>query len=386
MILGTTETRNYSSIDEAENLIKELEATVSYSLVNKETIQTGEVIDCPIDPSCFEKAIIARIGTEGNDILFTRLDGSKTFSVRKELNDQMREAMRESRLVIGYKDDNGDYEPQPLAINALPSLVSQAIGGKSSVLCQTEDKSASKQMRTEIKTAILNEFFALRKDKCKVYNCDGMARYVASDNYVYLPISELLETLDNGLKADFPDAEFVRGSISHQYSEFLFVLNDKDLKDEIANILGQTGRIDNYEPAVLFCTSNTGDSGANLHPVLLHGKSGYYTVIEEPETMEHVGSASIEKFASNVAGMMALFKATPDRLEGLSQYSLKHPAKAYKNVAFKSNFPIGVFAEAAADFETVYGSMASALDLYFELSDKLYTYAQEKNMDVVRRT
>lgn len=385
MILGTYENRHINNFDEAKTLIEKLEETIQYNVVDKRDIQAGEVIDCPIMPECFETAPVATIGTVGSDVHFMRLDGSKSFKIKKDLNDQMREAMTESRLVLGYKDENGEFEPQPLALNSLPSLVNQCIGGKSTVLCQTEDKNASKQMRTEVKVAILNEFLSLRNDKCKIYKCDGMVRYVAGDTYVYLPISELLNALEKEIKDTYNSATFVSADISHQYVEVLYTLNDDVLRDEIANILGMAGITEKYEPAILFTTSNTGDCGANLHPILL-GNGNKFLVIEEPENMEHTGTASTERFTNNVKGLMALFKTTPERLESLSQISLKHPANAYRNVALKSNIPLAAFQDQADDFEATFGNLATALDLYVELSNALYAYADAKGMDVLRRT
>lgn len=387
-ILGTYETRKFDSLDEARALIDELEATTSYDSILKNAVAVGEVIDCPIDPHCFENAPVALIGSRqlANGVNYVKMEAHQSFTIAQKFNEQMEEAMKESHLAIGSKNELGEFEAEPLALNALPSLVSQAIGGKSSLLNQTEDKSVAKNMPTEQKAAILNAMLTLRKDRCKLYRCDGMVRYVASDNYVYLPISELLDALKEGLLKDFPHMTFEEASIGHQYSEFLFILNDPMLKKSIGDILGQAGINDEYEPAVLFNTSNTGDSGANLHPILL-GPGNSVLIVEDGESLEHIGKdASIETFAKNVSNMMALFKATPERLEGLAEFGLKHPANAYKNVAFKANLPVGMYAEQASSFEIQYGGYATALDLYFELSNRLYGYAAETDMNIVRRT
>ncbi len=385
-ILGTTETVHFDNIDDARALIRELEKTITYELAEKNMMQTGEVIDCPILPSSYTNAPIATIsGGKKQGINFLRLDGGKSFTIKRDLDSQMEEAMRETRLVLGSVNASGTFEPQPLALNALPSLISQAIGGKSSVLCQTEDKAASKQMRTEVKAAVINEFLSLRKDRCKLYLCDGMVRYVASDSYVYLPISELLDTLEKEIGDLYPDASFESANISHQYCEFVVMLNDAKLKQDISDILQQVGKYDDYEPAVIFATSNTGDCGANLYPVLM-GTGKEMMIIEEPSTMEHIGTASVEKFAEHVRGLMALFQATPERLEKLGEIGLKHPANAYKNVAYKSNLPVASYAEKAEVFETCYCGMATAIDLYFELSNQLYAYAEQTNMGIIRRT
>lgn len=383
-ILKTDETRLFSNMKEARDLIDALESTISYEVIKKNEMMAGEVINAPILPQAYTMSPAPVIkAEEKGEIAYPKLEQGKTLSVKAEFNEQMREAMSASKLVLGYTKDRQDFA-EPLAINALPSLVAQAIGGKSSMLCQTEDKTVAKNMQTEIKAAIINEFLRLRNDSCKKYLCDGMVRYVASDNYVYLPISELLEKIDAELGNIFPNFTFGHASISHQFVSFYYRLNDEKLKQDLVNILQLTGASDNYEPGLIFVTSNTGDSGANLIPVLYTPGNGLM-IIEEPKKLEHVGQASPEKFADNVKSLLALFQATPEKLEKMANIILKHPANAYRNVAFKSNIPLSCFAEKADEFEQIYGEMASALDLYIELVNEFSAYCIKENVDELRK-
>ena len=383
-ILGTDETKVFSDLSEVRDLIKKLEETVSYETIDKKGMMAGEVINAPILPQAFTSspAPVINPNTHG-EIAYPKLEQGKTFTVRYELSEQMREAMEGSRLVLGYSKDKHDIA-EPLAMNALPSLVSQAIGGKSSMLCQTEDKTAAKNMQTEIKAAIINEFLRLRNDKCKKYVCDGMVRYVASDNYVYLPISELLDVLSDGLGQIFPDFSFNRATVSHQFVSFYYTLNDQKLTQELVNILQLTGSSDDYRPGLIFVTSNTGDSGANLIPVIFT-PTGAVMVVEEPKKLEHVGSASMDVFSKNVRELLALYQATPEKLQTMEELTLKHPANAYRNVAFKSNIPLNCFTEKAEIFEQAYGSMATALDLYIELTNEFSAYCIKENINELRK-
>lgn len=380
MILGTEETRPFTSYTDQKDLITQLESTITYADVKKSDLLTGEVIDCPIIRQSFETSPIPEIKP---GISYPRLESNRSFTVTKGIDEQMLEAMEATRLVLGVPT-NKDFAPMPLAITAMPSLVAQALGGKATMLCQTEEKNNARNMKAEIKSAIINECLSLRKDDCKVYQCDGMVRYVAGSNYKYLPISSLLDTLEAGLQKDFTGYSYTMGTVSHQYVEFNFLLNDAKLEKEVNDILAKAGVVGTYTPGLTFCTSNTGDCGANLYPILYGGLRGTL-VIETPLKLEHTGSASLEKFSENVARIAALIKGTPEKLESLAEVSIKHPATAFKNAAVKSNLPLACFSEQAGLFESTYGGMATALDLYFEIINCLSAYANQTQMDPLRR-
>ena len=381
MVLKTDEERLVSEIGEARKLINELEGTISYEEIKKNEVLAGEIVDCRIIRDCYEKAPIPSIEFE---VGFPKLESGKSFKITKASDEQVEEAMSATRLALGTPGET-TLEARPLAINALSSLISQAIGGKSSLMCQTEDKAVAHQMNTSKKAAIINEMMALRNDSCKLYECDGMVRYVAGSDYVYLPISELLDAFEAGLRKDFPNAEYTGGTISHQIVQFNFILNDELFKRRVENILSQAGITEAYEPAVIFMTSNTGDCGANIIPVLHHKTKGNI-IIEEPLKLEHRGKASIEEFSKNVEKIAAIMKATPEKIEALADVLINHPAKAYRNVAVKAGLPVSCFVEQASCFEATYGNMATAIDLYFDLIDQLEIHSAKSNIGIIRKT
>ena len=386
IILGTEESRSFSSADgekEMNDLIDKLEGTVSYNEYRKEDLRVGEIIDCPIIKAAHESSPVPAISYKPNTD-FPGLDRASSFSLKKELDEQVVEAMGDSRLCLGIPGST-TLTPQPLAHNAVVSLVNQAIGGKSAVLSQSEEKNNARVMRVTTRAAILNECFSVRKDTCKVYMCDGMVRYVAGNNYTYLPISELIDALKSTLSVDFPGTEFLQGFVSHTYCEFRYALGSSHFEKEIGKVLSDAGISGNYRLGVIFATSNTGDSGANIYPVLF-GDNGKEVFIEEPLKMEHTGSASIEQFKANVSKIMALVKCTAEHLEALAEIPVIHPEQAYRNAATTAGFPVSAYSDQAELFAATYGAMATMLDLYSELSEALAIYAAKNKMDALRKT
>ncbi len=136
---------------------------------------------------------------------------------------------------------------------------------------------------------------------------------------------------------------------------------------------------------MVFATSNTGDSGANIYPVLF-GDNGNELFIEDPLKLEHTGEASIAKFEQNVSKVMALVKCSAEHLESLAGISVIHPMEAFKNAAAAASFPVTAYSDQAEIFAATYGAMATMLDLYAELSEALAAYATKNNMDALRKT
>ncbi len=385
MILRTDETKTFSTEDGVKTFLRQLEDTERWTRVAKRDVFAGEVIDCPIlMDEAMKKVPVPVVGTANanNGIVFPRLEEGKSFSLNPKLEEGTREAMATTRIALGVIE-NGDLKANPLAINALDGLVGQAGFQRASVLVNLDDRRSAHAMRAEIRTAIINEGLSLMNGDCLLYSCDEMMRGVHSDGYVPLKITELVEALETGLKNDFPDTKLVGASVSHQFTAFDYELNDQKLQAEIENVLRNAGVAYDFVPVIRFCTSNTGDSGANLYAGVKHGST--ISFIEEPIRLEHTGSASIEKFSDNVGQILALFKSTPEKLEKLGEVKIKNTAQCYKNIALAAGIPVKAFAEKAEDFEAVYGDTATALDVYFDISEALEEYAKTVKMQEMRK-
>ncbi len=387
MILRTYETRHCSSYEEATSFIKELERVTEWKKTEKSGIKAGEVVDCPILPDMYEKAPVPVVTTaEKNGVLYPTLEGGETFRLSKKDKEAMGEAMGESKMVVGFKESApySEYKAHPLALNALGSLAAAAGYQRSPALCNTEDKMSQDAMRPELRAAIINEGLRLMKGTCQIYTCDQMVRFVASKTYVPLAISDLLGTLKGKIDKAFPKAEFMGGYINHCYVDFSWRLNDDILTKKINNILDQAGINAGYEPVLRFITSNTGDSGVNLYPIML--KKNTWVAIETPVKMEHTGDASIEKFGANVEKAYAMFKTLPNRLESLGQVPVSNTENAFLNMGAVAGLPPKSYSDSAELFAATYGNMATALDIYFALSEALGEYADKNNLNSLKRS
>ena len=383
-ILRTEASRTFNERSEAVDFIKKLEDTVRFRSIPKDLIRLGEVIDAPIYPPAYKKAQIPKINLKKDKgtLSVPFIDATKSFDIPLNLDDQMREAMEGSKLALGIWE-NGNAEAQPVDSTALDSILEQAGFQRSSALSNTKDKRVAKAMRTEIRAAIANEGFSLRKDEATVYECDGMVYSVRSAGYKLLPISELMEKLEEEGRKIFPNISFESCFVTQRLFVADYAINDAKLEKEIADTLSSAGIMKTGRLVIRMVTSNTGDSGANVYPILKTGRYG--TIIEEPERLEHdSANASIETFGVNVGKVLALFQATPERLENLSKTGLSNPGMTMKNICMKLGLPVKMFFDKAEVFEGAYGSMATGLDLYFTISDAIQEWAEVQKVTKAR--
>ena len=386
MILETEETRVFHDLDSAKNLIRDLEATENWTNAEKSSSRSGEVVDCPIIPDMFTNAPMPDVNlNEKNGVTYPSLEGGKVFRISENDREAMAEAMRESRMVVGYKESTpySEFKPHPLALSALPSLTAQAGYQHSPALVNINGKGSQDAMRPELRSAIINEGLKIMKGTCQVYTCDQMVRFVASKTYVPIKISDLLEGLLSMLKKNYPSFSFETGFINHTFVDFRFSLNDEFLTKKLRNVLEQSGISGNHEPCIRFITSNTGDSGANLYPMLTNGVC--FFAIEEPIKMEHLGEASVEKFKQNVEKAYAAFKVLPNRIDSLSRVPINNVKNCYLNVGAAANLPPKSYAESAEFFAQTYQSLVSALDVYFYISENFAEYAYNNKMSPIKQ-
>lgn len=381
MILGTEEERSYTANNgegyaAAVELVSRLAGVTEVTKVAKATVTVAEEVNCPILASAMEQAPVGRLVAEesGAGYYTPRLTGDGTLSLLDADPEAVRESAEETGLCLSLGEG-----AIPLSGTAMTSLVAQAFGGRSSVFSSNGDCSKFDAITNSLKSGVFNECLRAWHTSMTPVTADGMVRYVGSDDYVYLPIPELLETLEKEGRKLFPALAFSGAMVSHSFVKFTYKLNDTKLEREIARVLSGVGYTGSMNPMLVFVTSNIGLSGANLYPVV-ELDHGAVMELQQPLTLEHKGQASLQKFSDNIGKLAAAYAGLPARLQELADTGIAHPAQCYRNVAAKAGVPVSVYTDGAADFEEVYGEMATFLDLYSEMALRLQGYFLEKEV------
>lgn len=91
----------------------------------------------------------------------------------------------------------------------------------------------------------------------------------------------------------------------------------KDLAFEKTGLLNY----DQYQPVIMFSTSDVGDSTATVFAGITDGKR--YINIGNPIKLKHAGTASIEKFADLLQGLYAKYKESIDSLKNFTIFQYR---------------------------------------------------------------
>ncbi len=364
------EERNFITEDECFKFLEELEATIDGRWVQKNQILAGGIPDAPICAELIK-----------DKIPFP--SAGRTFEVKTDAETEtLLECMGSTKLMLMLPGD-GKERVRPISQYGLAACVQRAGYGSSPVLCNTTAKKGISEMPSSTKAMILNEAFKLyggddddqnkaTSNKVYVYELDGMIDYVGSNNYSYVSIEEANSAVRRELGNMFPDYSFEEGTISREYASFTYRLNDANLKKELETVFLKGGiNIHGYEPMIRFGTSNVGVSGMNLYPVLKKGN--HIIEIDLPIKLEHKNGANAEMLAENTRKILTMFRLTPSKIDALADLEIEYPELCMKNIVQSTGLPQKFFFEKAEDFGGAYAD-ATALDLYFALSDALGEY------------
>lgn len=197
-------------------------------------------------------------------------------------------------------------------------------------------------------------------------------------DYSILPISELLWELFDHLETAYPGFKFVGGSESHDMTIASFTMPDqaasmlKKYFDAVRSHGGTTNS--DFVPGIVFASSDTGVSGANLHAVLGNSRyAGRGIRIGTAVKLEHRSGATVADFKENLGLLYAKFVEQTDVLAKLLDVELLYPEAVMNRIAKKVGLPAKQSALAIANYLDAFGSGAAlAHDLYMALYETVF--------------
>ncbi len=186
---------------------------------------------------------------------------------------------------------------------------------------------------------VLNYCLGVAKGNSLVLHQAGKVSAVLSDNnggYRVMPQPELVEISIQKMIQRFHKVDFKSGTVSHNLTYFIAELPEakEKLNEAYNKSVIFTGRKVDLMPAVLFCTSDTGDSAATLKPLYRLTGEKYYFPINDGLKVTHVRSKGsspdgVEKF-EEVSGMIhAKFEDTAETIGKMAKLVINNPMNAY---------------------------------------------------------
>lgn len=347
---------NFKANDEFERAYGELGALITSAKENDEN-------------SVWERIPVNRIRTESLPNVPLLVESIREeFGLPDEVeSDTIRDTMENAGLVVKIGEQN-----QLMRDTARRGLLSRArIFG-----------SALNKVEKEDFCTIVNTCCGAFSDKALVLTRYGKVTGIHSGDekdYSIMPISELLEALIERLEGDFPGYRFVEGCETHEMTMARFEMPDQrdDLLKEYFKAVVAHGGVPSPDmiPAIIFTSSDTGNSGANVHAVIGNKRyPGRGIRIGTPIKLEHRSKATVKDFEENLKMLFAAFIDQANVLKAMMDISIVYPVETMSRIAKKVGLPAKYSAQAISDYVDMFGSedMATAHDLYMSLFEAVF--------------
>ncbi len=362
-LLSKEEIRTFSNISELRDFNSLQEQ--SYSWVEFDTTD-GEYVPLEDNPICIP---IIR-----DDLQISEDVSDETIS----------DQMADTKLALKYPtgDEMKCYPVGPTAYRG----VLERVGGTCPALTSLKETRARNEVSPTDKAAICNMLTKYTKGKSLLLVGDELVLADLSSDYVRLPFSELLDITEKELGEKFEYVRYVRGNISHESSSAEFLFQDDDTDSNLMDAFSKIG-IDttDYNAHIKVLTSDVGLSGANIYPFIKSEKNGNQISIGTPIKLEHIGSADMEKFKTNLLSCFASFMECSEHLERMDHTKISNPADTLYNIGHKVGLPEKLIKEGYEDFDKEYPFSCKGTDIYIKLFDILDSYISEEEVSDIRQ-
>ena len=143
-----------------------------------------------------------------------------------ELNDESNECVKDTGMFLTFPM-NGERKIYPTRHTAFTSICQRA-GLSGPTISNFIGSAFKKVLPVTEKASWLTRGFSLYMQKCKILIRDGKISAMMSNGYSILPADELVGALEKELKKEHKDMKMLSATISHEYLNIEYLLNDKD--------------------------------------------------------------------------------------------------------------------------------------------------------------
>lgn len=281
-------------------------------------------------------------------------------------NDTIRDTMEVTQLLFGLNGEN-----QLVRNSAVRGLLSRA---------RVFGSALNKVDKSDF-CNIINTCCNVFSDKALVLVRHGKVTAIHSGDerdYSVLPISELLDKLLAHLDDKFPGYNFIEGVETHELTVARFEMPNQanDLLKDYFDAIKAHGGSPNTDmiPSIMFTSSDTGNSGANLHAMIGNRRySGRNIRIGTALKLEHRSKATVDDFEENLSLLFAKYIEQTKVLQEMMDVDITYPRETMERVAKKVGLPARHSAQAISDYLDVYGdAVSNAHDLYMALYETVF--------------
>lgn len=237
---------------------------------------------------------------------------------------------------------------------------------------------ALRKVEKNVYARILNECLKVARGEALLRISEGKVSAVLggdSHEYSVLDMEKIFMLTVEYLQNNFKGCTYLGGFYEHNYTSAIWELNgeDKLLEAYRKELMSRRLDIEDMKPVIRVSTSDTGDSGANIYPMLVSGMEKKTIALGSPLKLEHKSGATIQNFEEQLKMMYGKYQLAIGRLTSLLSVEISNPVNCMKGVMKRIGVPKKLGMEAVELFVAQYGEdPCSAHEVYYGISEVLF--------------
>ena len=274
-----------------------------------------------------------------------------------------KDTMEHTRLILKVRD-----ELYPIRSCAIKTILERA---------RVSGNALNKVQKTEL-AQILNYCMKVAGGDALLRFCEDKISAVhggdASD-YAVLKTPELFRRTVEYLQDNFSGYTFAGASYDHSIVTAVWSLdNEEALLKEYKESLQTHGLpCDEIQLGLGLTTSDTGQSGANLYPMIFFGSELRNIPLGSPLKLHHKNKADLARFDEQLNLLYAQYSKALGNMQSMMDVYVLHPINAMLGVMKRIGIPKKYATLIAEDYRLKRGDTAcSAYEAYLQISEVIY--------------
>lgn len=274
-----------------------------------------------------------------------------------------KDTMEHTRLILKVRD-----ELYPIRSCAIKTILERA---------RVSGNALNKVQKTEL-AQILNYCMKVAGGDALLRFCEDKISAVhggdASD-YAVLKTPELFRRTVEYLQDNFSGYTFAGASYDHSIVTAVWSLdNEEALLKEYKESLQTHGLpCDEIQLGLRLTTSDTGQSGANLYPMIFFGSELRNIPLGSPLKLHHKNKADLARFNEQLNLLYAQYSKALGNMQSMMDVYVLHPINAMLGVMKRIGIPKKYATLIAEDYRLKRGDTAcSAYEAYLQISEVIY--------------
>lgn len=273
------------------------------------------------------------------------------------------DTMEHTRLILKVKD-----ELYPVRGCAIKTILERA---------RVSGNALNKVQKTEL-AKILNYCMEVASGYALLRFCEDKVSAVhggdASD-YAVLHTPELFRRTVEYLRDNFSGYTFAGASYDHSIVTAVWSLDNEEglLKEYQESLQGHGLPYDEIQLGLRLTTSDTGQSGANLYPMIFYGSEARNIPLGSPLKLHHKNKADLAKFDEQLNLLYAQYSKALGSMKSLMETYVLHPVNAMVGVMKRIGVPKKYALIVAEDFRVKHGdTVCSVYEAYLQVSEVIF--------------